>query len=121
MTAFKSCLYILVIGLTAACSVAQEGTKVTLAGTVVDPNGAAVPHAQLSIKPTCQCADCPDPQNCSCCPDQVAVTTDDAGTFRASVVPGTYRIRAEVRGFKPQEITVTVNAQAEQHIRIQMQ
>lgn len=62
MTAFKSCLYILVIGPAAASCVAQERTKVTLSGTVVNPSGAAVPHAQLSIKPTCQCSDCPDPQ-----------------------------------------------------------
>jgi hypothetical protein len=121
MTTFKSCLYILVIGLVVATCVAQEPTKVTLSGTVIDPNKAVVPHAQITIKPVCQCSDCPDPQSCTCCPNQVAVVTDDAGNFRVSVIPGTYRVRAEVRGFKPQELTVTVNTQAEQHVRIQMQ
>src|SRR4051794_19628389 len=120
MTAFKFRLFILMVVLVAVTCFAQERSKVSLSGTVVDPQGAVISNAKINIKPSCHCSDCPDPRNCTCCPDQVAVVSDSSGNFRVSVVPGTYKVTAEVRGFGQQEVTVTVRAQAEQHVRIQM-
>jgi iron complex outermembrane receptor protein len=39
-----------------------------------------------------------------------SATTDDEGHYELTVAPGTYKVRAEVTGFKAQEKTVTVTA-----------
>jgi len=65
---------------------AQETTSGSIAGRVVDPQGAAVPGATVTVT---------TPQG-----DKV-FTTDDSGRFLAPfIVPGTHAVRVELAGFK---------------------
>src|SRR5260370_16896881 len=80
------------VSLLAACLpaglIAQEITG-TIEGTVLDPSGAAVPKAKVTITNTER--------------NQVVrtVTTDASGTYSAPFLPvGSYSIKAEVSGFK---------------------
>jgi hypothetical protein len=66
----------------------------TLGGTVLDPTGAAVPKAKISITNTDR--------------KQVVrtVTTDASGTYSVPLIPiGNYSLKVEAQGFKANEIT----------------
>ena len=67
-----------------------------LAGTVLDPNGAAIAGAKVTIssKTTAQ---------------SVAVTTNETGAFRSGVMAaGDYTVRVEAKGFSTIEMPATV-------------
>src|ERR1035441_8004653 len=80
----------------AACLSAQD-TSATIGGTVLDPSGAAVGNAKLTITNTDR--------------NQVVreLTTEPAGTYSAPLLqPGNYSIKVEARGFKTETRTGVV-------------
>ncbi len=72
---------------------AHAQTTATVSGTVQDPTGAVVPGAQVSlINEATQ--------------DTRVVTSNSDGFFAfPSLVPGTYTVKASMKGFVPKEIT----------------
>lgn len=87
----------------------KRDTKIE--GSVTDPNGAAIAHAEVKLKLIrCKCRDCPKPEECACCPDALTTETNEDGAFSFTVRPGTYSLRASVAGFKVTESEVEVNA-----------
>src|SRR6202042_1930033 len=80
------------------CSVAFAQTSVSngsISGTVTDATGAVVPNAKVTMTgPTGQ---------------TVHATTSGAGTYSSgALVPGTYSVRAEAKGFKTMQLSVDV-------------
>ena len=74
---------------------AQTVSTGSIAGTITDASGAVVPRATVTMTgPTGQ---------------QVKVTTNDQGAYSSgSLVPGTYKVRIEAKGFKTAELPVEV-------------
>ncbi len=80
------------------CSVAFAQTSVSngsISGTVTDATGAVVPNARVTMTgPTGQ---------------TVHATTSGAGTYSSgALIPGTYSVRAEAKGFKTTQLSVDV-------------
>jgi Carboxypeptidase regulatory-like domain len=80
------------------CSVAFAQTSVSngsISGTVTDATGAVVPNVKVIMTgPTGQ---------------TVHATTSAAGTYSSgALVPGTYSVRAEAKGFKTTQLSVDV-------------
>jgi hypothetical protein len=80
------------------CSVAFAQTSVSngsISGTVTDATGAVVPNAKVTMTgPTGQ---------------TVHATTSGTGTYSSgALVPGTYSVRAEAKGFKTTQLSVDV-------------
>src|SRR6202521_3399140 len=80
------------------CSVAFAQTSVSngsISGTVTDATGAVVPNAKITMT-------APAGQT-------VHATTSGAGTYSSgALVPGTYSVRAEAKGFKTTQLSVDV-------------
>ena len=79
-------------------SVAFAQTSVSngsIAGTVTDATGAVVPNAKITMTgPTGQ---------------TVHATSSNSGSYASgSLIPGTYKVRVEAKGFKTEELTVEV-------------
>ncbi|HEX8068829.1 MAG TPA: TonB-dependent receptor [Pyrinomonadaceae bacterium] len=88
---------LLLLLLTAAAARAQLPTG-TIAGSVVDPNGAPVAGARLSV--TNQATGLAR-----------ELTTSETGDYSAAALPsGVYRLTAAAAGFRPLERTATVEA-----------
>jgi hypothetical protein len=85
----RYCLTFLVILLVASGTLAQSTTDGAIAGTVLDPSGAAVPNAKVTVKNHGTNA-------------EETVTTDNTGYFRVGKLqPATYTVSIEVQGFAP--------------------
>src|SRR5438552_2253496 len=77
-----------VLFLFVSVSVCAQSTNATLSGTVLDPTGARVPNVQVTAQNT---------------QTGVVLTnlTNDAGVYVfPSLQPGTYRVTAELSGFR---------------------
>jgi hypothetical protein len=93
----------------APCLSAQESaTKGTLNGTVVDSTGGAIVAAQTTLT---------GPQS------TLSQLTNGSGTFiYQDLIPGTYKVRVAVKGFKAAEVPdVLVNVGRVSAIRIQLE
>ena len=87
----------------------QGGGNAALTGTVTDPTGAVIAHASVTVTQT---------------GTQVkrTVTTNDAGQFTVpSLPPATYRVTVEAPGFKTYAQDVTLLADQNGTLEIQMQ
>src|ERR1700687_1964142 len=74
-------------GLFAAVAAYSQVTGATLAGTVTDASGAAIPGAQVSVRNTAT-------------GNTREFTTDSAGFYTApNITAGTYEVRASAKGF----------------------
>jgi Carboxypeptidase regulatory-like domain len=80
----------------------------SIAGTVTDPSGAAVPGARITITgPTGQI---------------IRTTSNDKGGYTAgSLVPGAYRVRVEAKGFKVVGLPLEVKVDSTANGSVQMQ
>ena len=84
----------------------------TIGGTILDPSGATVPGAKVTITNTDR--------------NQVVrtITTDTSGTYSAPLIPvGQYSIKVEVKGFKTETrtaITLNVNDDLKFNITLQV-
>ncbi|MFZ0804714.1 MAG: carboxypeptidase-like regulatory domain-containing protein, partial [Candidatus Sulfotelmatobacter sp.] len=94
------------------CSVAFAQTSVSngsISGTVTDATGAVVPNAKVTLTgPTGQ---------------TVHTTTSSTGAYSSgALVPGTYSVRAEAKGFKTTQMSVDVkvNNTANGSIRLEI-
>jgi hypothetical protein len=94
------------------CSVAFAQSTVSngsISGTVTDATGAVVPNAKVTMTgPTGQ---------------TVHATTSNAGTYSSgALVPGTYSVRAEAKGFKTTQMSldVQVNNTANGSIKLEI-
>src|ERR1700751_3686640 len=68
-----------------------QGNTARILGNITDPSGALIPGASVTIT---------DAERGT----SRALVTDEAGAYNApSLLPGTYRIRAELQGFKTVE------------------
>ena len=71
----------------------------TIGGTILDPSGATVPNAKVTVTNTDR--------------NQVVrvITTDATGTYSAPLIPvGQYSVKVEVKGFKTETRTaITLN------------
>src|SRR6202035_5722483 len=76
----------------APCSLAQESAaKGTLNGTVVDSTGGSIVGAQVTVTGPVGSAN---------------YTTSSSGVFIAQdLIPGTYSVRVEVKGFKVSQVS----------------
>jgi hypothetical protein len=93
------------------CSVAFAQTSVSngsISGTVTDATGAVVPGAKVTmIGPTGQ---------------TVHATTGGAGTYSSGeLVPGTYSVRAEAKGFKTAQMSVDVQVNNTANVSIKLE
>ena len=84
----------------------------TIGGTILDPSGATVPGAKVTITNTDR--------------NQVVrtITTDTSGTYSAPLIPvGQYSIKVEVKGFKTETrtaITLNVNDDLKFNVTLQV-
>ena len=84
----------------------------TIGGTILDPSGATVPGAKVTITNTDR--------------NQVlrTITTDPSGTYSAPLIPvGQYSIKVEVKGFKTETrtaIALNVNDDLKFNITLQV-
>jgi len=83
----------------------------TISGTILDPSGATVPNAKVTVTNTDR--------------NQVVrvITTDATGTYSAPSIPvGQYSIKVEVNGFKTETRTaITLNVSDDLKINISLQ
>src|ERR1035437_1178207 len=83
----------------------------TIGGTILDPSGATVPSAKVTITNTDR--------------NQVlrTITTDATGSYSAPLIPvGQYSIKVEVKGFKTETRTgITLNVSDDLKINISLQ
>ena len=97
-----SVVVILAIAILAASPAYAQVSGATLSGTIIDPSGAAIAGAKVSVsnKATGVTRD---------------VTSDDAGFYSApNLLPGPYEVAASASGFsttKQSDLTLTVGAQ----------
>jgi carboxypeptidase family protein/TonB-dependent receptor-like protein len=100
----RYCLTFLAVLLLAEGALAQSTTDGAIAGTVLDPSGAAVPNAKVTVKNHGTNA-------------EETVTTDDTGYFRVGKLqPATYTVSVEVQGFAPfraEQVVVQVGSVTE--------
>jgi hypothetical protein len=95
-----------------ATGLAAQDISGTLGGTVLDPTGAAVPKAKVSITNTDR--------------KQVVrtVTTDTTGTYSVPLLPiGNYSLKVEAQGFKANDVTgivLNVNDDLKFNIRLEV-
>src|SRR5271157_782265 len=90
-------LALCILGACLAPSLFAQDVSGTIEGTVLDPTGAAVPKAKLTLTNTDR--------------NQVVrtVTTDETGVYSAPLIPiGNYSIKVEAAGFKTDERTSIV-------------
>jgi hypothetical protein len=92
----------------ASVQVAAQAVFGGIAGTVTDPQGAAVPNASVTVtdmdKGTSQ-----------------KITTNESGSYNVThLIPGRYRVRVEAQGFKAYEAT-DLQVFADQSIRLNPQ
>src|ERR1051326_2278956 len=92
---FILCISLTTFGLLPARAQSTISTG-SIQGTVTDPNGAVVPNANITItnKATGQVS---------------KVTSSGSGTYASgTLVPGSYEVRVEAKGFQTQVLTVPV-------------
>jgi len=78
-----------------------HGEEVSLAGKVTDASGAIISGAQIELRlQRCSCKDCPNPEKCDCCIDQLRADSNDSGVFRISARPGDYELTVKAPGFR---------------------
>src|SRR6476660_2355648 len=98
----------LMVVLCASATFGQNQTTGRIAGTVIDPRGAVVPGATVTVKNKATAA-------------ERVVTTDDRGNYTVSLLPpGVYHLKVAVPGFNsfdvdpvPVGITETTTVDAE--------
>lgn len=106
---FTGILAILLLG--SGLLLHAQYTEGTIAGTVIDPTGAAVPNAKITVtnQETGQARE---------------LETDAVGYYRVPYLPpGTYEIRVEGSGFKAiviREIAVRVNVTTRRDVKLQL-
>src|SRR5688572_16297778 len=94
--------------LVSALILAQDRTRGSIAGTVVDSTGGVVPNATVKLSGPF---------------GSQTMTTDDRGNYQfLNLTPGQYAVRAELPGFKPAEAsTVTVRLSEQTFVRLVLQ
>lgn len=93
----------------AGCAFSQGGGNAAVTGTVVDPSGAAVAKAQLTLVQTTTEV-------------RRSAVTNESGQFSVlSLPPATYRVSAEAPGFKTYVQEVTLLADQTGNLQIQLQ
>lgn len=101
---FKKVLFFVVIGLFCAANIFAQNTKGTILGTVLDPNGAVVPNAKVTLTDMNRGVS----QN---------VNSDENGAFRfVSLEPSVYQVKVETPGFAEtliEKIAVRVGEKAD--------
>src|SRR5713226_1188150 len=97
----RYCLALVVIVVFACATLAQSTTDGAIGGTVMDPSGAAVPNAKVTVKNTGTNA-------------EETVMTDDTGYFRVGKLqPATYSVSVDAQGFalfKAEKVIVQVGS-----------
>jgi len=85
-----------ILGLSPRLAAQNSAATGSINGTIVDSTGGSIVGASITVE---------GPQGNS------TYTTNSAGTFIAGdLIPGTYAVRSEVKGFKVSEVSgVTVN------------
>jgi len=104
-----SILFVAVVVAFAPCVMAQESAaKGSLNGTVVDSTGGAIVGAQTTLT---------GPQG-----TQSQVTNGQGNVIYQDLIPGTYRLGVEMKGFRRAEVPdVTINVGRVSAIRIQLE
>jgi len=110
------CLLVALTSLPAEAQLSIPGKTGVLTGSVVDPQGAVIPHAVIQL--TRDGADGATP---------ITVTGDDLGHYSANLAPGRYTIEAQAPGFrtllkggvvvapgKTQQLTLTLAIEVQQ-------
>ena len=98
-----------------ACSVMPASAQGVgaIGGTIADASGAVLPGVTLTLSSPAGTIGA----------NQTA-TTDERGTFQfVRLVPGTYRVRAEIQGFRPvtqERIAVTADATARVDLKLEI-
>jgi hypothetical protein len=108
-----TCLLVALTSLPAEAQLATPHATGTLTGSVVDPQGAVIPHATIQITRSGA--------------PSIALTGDDLGHYSASLTPGRYTVEAQAPGFstlhkegvlvspgKTQQLTLTLAIEVQQ-------
>lgn len=93
---FQGLTVVLFVLATASPCLGQTATTGTIVGTVTDPQGAAVPRAEVGLK------------NLATNVSQTAETTDAGQYTFPNLPPGRYEISVKAPGFRTAVLTVTV-------------
>jgi phosphatidate phosphatase APP1 len=105
-TTLISCILLLLLSSVAAFGQAVYGN---IAGTVTDPQGAAVANATVTITDTARQA-------------SVTTATNTDGNFtQRGLIAGEYQIRIEATGFKAAVQNVTVSVDQETRAELKME
>src|SRR5258708_15316996 len=107
-----ACALVAALGLAAGSAVAQsQAVNGTIEGTIKDASGGLLPGVTVTVHNTDTGA-------------QRVVVTDANGLYRAPLLPlGTYRVTAELSGFKKQQqtgIPITAGASAVINIALEI-
>ena len=107
----KRILHACLLATVAAAYVAAQDVSATIGGSILDPSGAALAGAKVTITNTDR--------------NQVAreITTENAGTYTAPLLPiGNYSLKIEAKGFKTETRTgIVLNVNDSLKINITMQ
>src|SRR5579862_1749600 len=97
-----------ILGLSPRLAAQESAAKGSINGTIADSTGGSIVGAAITVQ---------GPQG------NQTYTTNNAGTFIAGdLIPGTYTVRAEVKGFKVSEVSgITVNVGSITAIRVVME
>jgi hypothetical protein len=99
---------VLLGALASAATVFGQGSTGTLQGRVLDPTGAVIPHAQVTVTPASG--------------KGVSAVADGTGSYQMRGLPaGTYTVNATTEGFAPFASSVTVAAGQTKTLNIAMQ
>jgi hypothetical protein len=99
-----------VVTLFPTVSVLGQAVYGNVVGTVVDPSGAAVPHAKVIISDTSRAV-------------TFSTTTNESGFFtQRFLIAGTYQVRVEASSFRAyvQDVSVSVDQETSLNIKLQL-
>jgi hypothetical protein len=107
----KPVLSVLMLIACLATGLIAQDISGTIGGTILDPSGATVPNAKVTVTNTDR--------------NQVVrvITTDATGTYSAPLIPvGQYSVKVEVKGFKTETRTaITLNVSDDLNINVTLQ
>ena len=99
---------------------AQQGSHITVSGTITDPSRAVVSGATVSLRVLrCKCSDCNPQEACDCCPDQLSVNSDAVGRYSVTVPHGTYRLNVKAEN-REAHVDVDLNGGETMHEDVQL-
>ena len=102
-TRLARCAAFVLLALLVFLPVAHAQTTATITGTVLDTSGAVIPNAQVTLT------------NEASADVRVVASNGDGNFVFPSLIPGSYTVTVELKGFKTSKQTGVVGTRRRQH------